>query len=97
MPEMPDRTIGFLSIAAGLIFSTYIVLVIVTIFFATVQTSLAAEVRTTEGSIATLETTYYASLARENASTPASAGLVAPSVVEYAIAKPAQGISFAGK
>jgi hypothetical protein len=94
---MPDRTITVLSLAAGLIFITYIVLVIVTITFATIQTSLAASVRDTEGALSALETTYYASLAREDASTPASAGLVAPTVVEYAIAKPAPGISFAGK
>jgi hypothetical protein len=97
LPVMPDRTIAFLSIAAAAIFTLYIVLVIVTITFATVQTSLASRVRDTEGAIAQLETTYYASISKQNASSPASVGLVAPAVVQYAVAKPAQGISFAGK
>ncbi len=97
IPEMPDRTVTFLSIAAGIIFATYIVLVVVTVVFATMQTSLASSVRSTQGSISELETTYYASIAKENTNTPASAGLVAPAVVEYALSKPAQGISFVGK
>ncbi len=94
---MPDRTITVLSFTAAAIFALYIVLVIVTITFATVQTSLASSVRSTEGSIAQLETTYYASITKDNASSPASAGLVAPVDVEYAVAKPAQGLSFVGR
>lgn len=97
LPEMPDRTITFLSFAAGTIFVTYIVLVIVTITFATVQTALALSVRETEGSISKLESTYYAEVARGNATSPAASGLTAPVVVEYAVAKKAQGLSFVGK
>jgi hypothetical protein len=97
LPEMPDRTITFLSLSAGLIFVTYIVLVIVTITFATVQTSLALSVRETEGSISKLESTYYSEVAKESATSPAAAGLTVPVVVEYAIAKKPQGLSFAGK
>ena len=97
MPDMPDRTISVLSLAAGVIFSLYIVLVIVTVMFATMQTSLAASFRATQGAISELESSYYASLAKETANTPASIGLVTPAVVQYAISKPAQGISFAGK
>lgn len=94
---MPDRTITFLTLAAGMIFALYIVLVITTIVFATAQTSLAVEVRDTEGTISSLETTYYAQVAKDDASSPASVGLVKPADVQYAIAKPASGLSFAGK
>ena len=93
---MPDQTITVLSWAAGVLFFAYLVLVIVTVSLAAMQTSLAADVRSTEGGISELESTYYAALARENASTPASVGLVAPAQVEYATAKPAQALTFAG-
>ncbi len=97
LPSMPDQTISLLTLAAGLIFSAYIVLVIVTVTFATMQTSLASSVRSMQGSISELELTYYSSLSKETTNTPASVGLVPPVVVEYALSKPAQGISFAGK
>jgi hypothetical protein len=93
---MPDQTGFFLMVGAGVIFSLYIALVIITITLATWQTSLAAEVRETEGSITTLETTYYEALARQNAESPAAVGLVHPTVVEYAVARESAGISFAG-
>lgn len=96
LPDMPDRTVAFLSFSAAAIFALYLVLVIATIALATVQTSLAQQVRETEGRIAQLETTYYADIARQNASSPASVGLVAPADVEYATQKPARGLSFAG-
>lgn len=93
---MPDQTIAVLIFLAGTLFAVYIALVIFTISLATVQTSLAAEVRTREGSIAELERSYYAAIAKQNGTSPASAGLVHPAVVEYAVAKPAQGLTFAG-
>ncbi|MDB5189597.1 MAG: hypothetical protein JWL82_554 [Parcubacteria group bacterium] len=93
---MPDRTITMLSFLAAGIFFVYLVLVIITVSYATMQTSLAAEARTTEGAIAQLETTYYSAISKGSASTPSSAGLVAPVVVEYAVAK-APGLSFAGR
>ncbi len=97
LPVMPDRTITFLTLAAGIMFALYIMLVIATVVFATDQTSLAVDVRDAEGRISTLETTYYAAIAKENASSPASVGLVAPTDVEYAVAKPTRDLSFAGE
>lgn len=93
--SMPDRTVQFLMVASGAIFTLYIGLVIFTITLATMQTSLAAQVRETEGSIAALESTYYEAVARENQASPASAGLVAPTSVVYATAQKGEGISFA--
>jgi hypothetical protein len=93
---LPDQTVTLLSFGAAIIFVVYIALVIFTITLATMQTSLAAQVRQTEGAISQLETTYYAAIAKQNENSPASIGLVRPSVVQYAVAKPAAGISFAG-
>jgi len=96
LPVMPDRTITFLTLGAGLLFAVYLAFVIMTVVFATMQTSLAVDVRDAEGSISTLETTYYAAIAKQNASSPSSIGLVQPQDVKYAVAKPASGLSFAG-
>ncbi|MGE5540980.1 MAG: hypothetical protein ACM3TU_01705 [Bacillota bacterium] len=96
IPSMPDQTIATLMYLAGAIFAIYIVLVIVTISLATMQTSLAAQVRSREGAIAQLERDYYAAIAKQNETSPASVGLVHPAVVQYAVAKPAQGLTFAG-
>jgi hypothetical protein len=96
IPAMPDQTVRFLTLSAGLIFAFYIMLVITTVAFATMQTSLAVQVRETEGHIAALESTYYAAIAVQNATTPGSAGMVAPAAVTYAVEKPANSISLAG-
>ncbi len=92
---LPDRTVYFLLLMSGALFTVYVGLVIFTITLATVQTSLAAEVRETEGTIASLETNYYAAVAVENEAQPASVGLVAPTSVVYATEKLGEGISFA--
>ena len=92
---MPDRTVHFLLLSAGAIFTLYVGIVIFTITLATMQTSLAAQVRETEGTIASLETTYYAAVARDSQSSPEHAGLVAPTSVAYATEKTGEGISFA--
>ena len=97
IPAMPDRTVSFLMLTAGAIFALYVVLVIVTITFAAAQTSLAAEVRTTEGTIAGLESSYYERLAAQSAESPSSIGLVKPAEVQYAVAQPAASLTFARK
>jgi len=94
-PVMPDKTITVLSLLASFIAIVYVVLVIVTVSLATWQTSLASGVRETEGSIATLETTYYASISVLNATNPHAVGYVSPSDVRYAEARPPAGLSLA--
>lgn len=94
---MPDRTVTFLSVSAGALFTVYILFVVLTIVFATRQTDLSMQLRDTEGRISELEMSYYAQVAKDNASSPASIGLVQPTEVEYAVAKPASDLSFAGK
>ena len=92
LPTMPDRSITMLLYLFGFLTVTYVTLVIVTVCYATWQTSLAAMVRDTEGSITAIETTYYATIARQHAASPESIGLVAPAHVEYATA-PVAGLS----
>ena len=97
LPVMPDKSVTFLSFVAGAMFVAYVVLMIVTVMFATVQTSLALSMRETEGSITELETTYYASIAKVNATSPTAEGYVAPTDVKYAQKSVAPDLSFAGK
>ncbi len=94
---MPDKTVRMLSyVAVGLVVS-YIGLVIATVYFATWQTSLAASVRATEGSIATLETSYYAAMARVTSTDPHALGLVAPNAVHYATEEAPASLTYAGR
>ena len=95
MPDMPDQTVLLLTWTAGALFALYLVFVIITVVFATMQTSLAVRVQEAQSQISGLESTYYADLARENATTPASIGLVQPEEVKYAVARPTR-VSFAG-
>jgi cytochrome oxidase assembly protein ShyY1 len=92
---MPDQTIKTLSIIAASCATLYVALVIVTVMLATWQTSLVARVHETEGAIATLETSYYASVAQLNATNPIVAGYVAPSEVHYSEARPSVGLTLA--
>lgn len=95
LPEMPDRTILVLTWTASTLFALYLMFVIITVVFATMQTTLAVKVQETQSSISSLESTYYADLARENSMTPAQIGLVQPSEVKYATERPT-AVSFAG-
>jgi hypothetical protein len=81
---MPDRTVSFLSIAVGALVIAYLALVTATVSLAAWRTDLAAEVRDTEGAIATLEHDYYAAIERVGAISPSSLGLVKPVGVTYA-------------
>jgi len=97
LPVMPDKTVTFLAFVAGAMLFVYVALMILTVTLATVQTSLASNMRETEGSITELETTYYASIAKVNATSPTAAGYVAPTDVKYAQQNTAPDLSFAGK
>ena len=92
---MPDSTITTLSYLAGVLAVLYVGLMITTVVEATLQTSLRASVHETEGTIATLETTYYSSVAKLNAMDPHATGLVYPTAVTYTEARPSIGLSLA--
>lgn len=97
LPTMPDYTVTALSIAAAALAAVYVLFIILTVVFATWQTDLAARVRDAEGNVTELESSYYAMLAKENATSPASLGLVAPSEVHYATDEGASGLSYVGR
>lgn len=92
---MPDQTAQALSYVAGILFVFYLGFVITTITLATLQTTLSAEVRETEGLIAELERTYYDALAREHMTHPSDVGLTTPTVVEYAVERSSPSVTFA--
>ena len=93
---MPDKTLVILSYVASLLLVSYIVLVLVTVYFATQQTALSASMRETEGSITALEKSYYDGVALLSTSDPRGAGYVTPSEVRYAEARVSTGLTFAG-
>lgn len=90
---MPDRTVSFLSVAAGACLCAYIALVVVTVTFAAVQTQLALDVRDTESAIGTLETKYYAQVSALAATDPHSMQLSKPKSVTYATRAEAPSLS----
>jgi hypothetical protein len=95
--QVPDRIVPMLSIAAGFLVVTYIVLMITTIFFAAWQTQLARGIDDTRARIHGLETEYYTAIARLDSTDPSSVGLVAPAKVEYVVAQRMPGLTFAGR
>ncbi len=82
---MPDRTISVLAASCGALIALYIGLVVTTVSYAAWQTDLAAAMRNTDANIASLESQYYAQVARLDSVDPASIGLVTPSSVKYAV------------
>ena len=94
---MSDRLIPILGAGAGLLFGVYLALVIATISFATLQTQGIAQIRETEGSIATLEADYYEAIARINRTDPSAFGLSQPVAVRYVAAVQATTVTFAGR
>lgn len=94
---MPDKTILFLSYSAGALFVIYIACVLVTVYYATLQTTLGATMRDTEGSITSLEQKYYQGVASISGSDPKGAGYVTPTDVVYSEVRTSSGLTFAGK
>ena len=82
--SMPDRTLSVLSILAGACVCAYVVLIVITVTFATMQTELALSVRTTESSISQLETRYYNQVGVISDTDPHTMNLGKPARVTYA-------------
>lgn len=80
---MPKNAIAILSLSCGASFAAYLLLVLATVFFASMQTGLALEAREAESRIAALETEYYGAIDRLSGADLASAGLGNPKKVEY--------------
>lgn len=93
---MPNRLISILGGSCALLAVVYLGLVAVTVSFATWQTDLAHEIRTTEVEIAELETSYFSSISAINRMNPGDAGLVSPASVAYVTEVARPGLSRAG-
>ncbi len=95
---MPDRIIPALGFSCGALATTYLVLMVMTIFFATWQTEAMNSVRLSEGQIGNLETSYYAAMDHASALSPATLGFVTPTRIAFvpSASNASAGLSFAG-
>ena len=93
----PESTVSLLFYVASALFAGYVCCVILTVYYATLQTSLVATVRDTEGSITILERTYYDGVQAVSSTNPLGQGYVRPSDVHYAQEKKTSGLTFAGR
>lgn len=80
---MTSRAISILSVSCLSVFALYLLGIAATIFFATWQTGLARVIQETEGSVITLETSYYDAVERFSGADPVAKGFVTPDTVEY--------------
>jgi len=94
---MSDKLIPVLGSATALLIGIYVTLVVTTIYFATWQTQGIAQIRELEGTIASLETEYYAVIERINRTDPMAHGLASPIAVRYVAATEGTNVSFASR
>lgn len=93
----PANTISLLSYVAGALFVAYVCCVLLTVYYATLQTDLVASVRDTEGGITTLERTYYDGVEAVSSTNPLIQGYVRPTDVHYATEQKPSVLTFAGR
>jgi hypothetical protein len=95
---MSDRLTPTLGIVCAALVTSYVGLMVTTIFFAAWQTQAVSAVRTTESAIGNLEANYYETVNRLGALNPSTLGYVAPAQVEYVAetVETSSGLSFAG-
>lgn len=80
---MPSRTLHLLSLGCVALVAAYLALIATTLYFASVRSSLTADIRAQESAVAALETEYYDAIARLSVDTYSAAGFVSPVAVEY--------------
>jgi hypothetical protein len=95
---MSNRLLPILGISCGALTTTYIGLMVLTIFFAASQTQAISSVRNTESSIGNLEVSYYSAVTKVSALNPTTLGYISPAQVEYVAEAPttSTGLSFNG-
>jgi hypothetical protein len=95
---MRNHLTSILSIACGVLTTSYVGLMVATIFFAAWQTQAVNSVRTTQSAIGNLEANYYQAVNHLSGLNPASQGYVSPTQVEYVAesVETSTGLSFAG-
>ncbi len=96
---MSDRLIPILSLSCGTLATSYVGLMIATIFFATWQSGAVSSLRLTESQIGNLESTYYQTMNKATALKPSELGFVSPARVQYVpqAQDASAGLSFAGR
>lgn len=92
----PANTISLLSYVAITLFIAYVLCVVLTVYYATLQTELVATIRENESGITDLERTYYDGVSVVSSTNPLGQGYVRPTDVHYAEQKSASGLTFAG-
>lgn len=92
---VPDRIVPMLAAGVAALATVYVVLMVTTIFFATLQTKMVHSIEETRGSIERLETEYYAAITRIDATDPAAIGLVTPKEITYVTAARDTNLTFA--
>jgi hypothetical protein len=95
---MTERIIPALSFSCGALATSYIALMVMTIFFATWQTEAMNSVRVSEGQIGNMETSYYAAMDHASELSPATLGFVTPQRIAFvpSAVDTSTGLSFAG-
>lgn len=76
--------------------AVYVVLVVVTIHFASIQSDLLSSIASTESRIGALESKYYAKIDQVSAMNPGELGFVTPTQKLYARAEAAPTLTRAG-
>lgn len=93
----PKTLIRPLSYACAVVFATYLVFFVATIFFASAQTTYSKKLEGMETRVSALETKYYKALSELSTEDVVSVGLVSPSEVRYVAKDGAPTVSRAGQ
>lgn len=93
----PNSTASLLTYIATILAVAYVCCVVVTIYYAAVQTELVATIQETESGITKLERTYYDGVSVLSSTNPFGQGYVRPTEVRYEQAKTSSGLTFAGR
>ena len=82
---------------ATALFATYIGAIVLTVYFASLQTTMVASIREHQSDITALESTYYDGVARISSANPYGEGYVTPTEVHYVSERASSGLSLAGR
>jgi hypothetical protein len=92
---LPRRLNVYLGLVAGALVAAYVVIMVITILLAALETQLSQNIQTKQMAIQKLESSYFASINELDSTDPAALGYVTPKHVAYVAATEAQGLSFA--
>lgn len=93
----PSSTTSALIYIAVALFAAYVACVILTVYYASLETTLTASIRENENAIVLLEDRYYDGVAKISEANPYGEGYVTPSEVRYVALRTSDGLSLAGR